>query len=390
MKPLTKWLAVLGVLALLVFTGFRVQQARTKRALANAPPPTEVLPVQVTQVQRRDVVERLSMTGVIRPHNEVDVFPRVPGRVQEVLVKVGDKVKQGQTLAVIEHREIALQNLQAQSQMEALTASLESARSNFETTRLQYERYQALRKQNAISQADFERIEAGYQAAAAGVRAAEAQNRAAKASHDLAGEALRNSRIVAPIAGSVTRRTANLGTQVSPMQPIFQIQDVATLKLDGSVSAGEYSRLQVSQPASVTVDELPRKSFVGKLATLSPTLDPMTRRAAVEVEIENSEGALLPNMFANATLVTGKREGALVIPANAVVALPGRKVVYVVRNGKAAAVSPVLGGADGDLVVVESGLSEGDQVVTKGHEALSDGAAVKVVSEPDAQAEARR
>lgn len=374
------WRAIVlgGGLALAALFGVRVFGAVQQKQSAKTVEVNEV-PVAVVAASRRDVVERVFSTGVIRPRNEVNIFTKLPGTVERVLVKVGDSVSAGQELARVEHRTVALQGQQTEAQARAARAGLAQARTQLQSARTQYERFQKLRADNAVPQAEFERVEAGYHGALSAVEAAESQLAMVTAATGLAAESLKNSRVVSPISGTVTRRDANVGTLATPAQPLFQVQDVSALKVDGSVTGSDYQRIRVGQQAVVSVDDIPGRTFPGKVLTVSPTLDPQTRRAAVEIEVDNPEHRLLPNMFAQVEIHTGKREGVLTIPASAVVALPGTKVVYVARAGKAEEVRPTLGPAEGEVVVVEKGLAEGDPVITEGQTTVTDGTAIKVV-----------
>src|SRR5207248_6623405 len=129
---------------------------------------------------------------------------------------------------------------------------------------------------------------------------AEAQVAQAEAAAGLAAQQLENSRIESPISGTVIRRPVNVGAFVGPQTVAFTLQDVAALKLESSVDAAGFARLVKGAEAEVVIDSLPGETFKGKVTLLSPSLDAQTRRASVELEIDNSSGRLLPNMFARA------------------------------------------------------------------------------------------
>jgi RND family efflux transporter MFP subunit len=209
---------------------------------------------------------------------------------------------------------------------------------------------------------------------------AKAQLAQAEAAAGLARQQLANARIVAPFAGTITRRPVDVGAQVTLSTVLFALQDVAALKLETSVDAAAFVRLARGQAAEVTVDALPGELFAGKVSLLSPALDPQTRRAGVEVEIDNARGRLLPNMFAHAALTVGVVRNALVVPREALHEAAGGVVAYRVRGGRAEVVQPRLGPSDGPRVVVTSGLAEGDEVATSGLANLSDGAEVRVAT----------
>ena len=380
MRKVIGWGLVVAVaVGLVVLLAFRIMAAKAARAV-EGPATAAPLPVALEKTARRDLVERVTLTGVIRPLNEVDVMAKVPGRIESVAVKVGDTVKAGTLLAVIEHRMLELQEAQARAAADAAGAALEAAKVGLATAKLSYDRMKALYESKALALAEFEKVDAALKGAESGVRAAEAQLEMSRAAAGLAAEALRNARVVSPIAGTVTKRLVDVGTEAGPGRPLFQVQDVTALKLAGAVTAEEYARLKPEAPVRVTVDDLPGVTFSGKVATMSPTLDPMTRRAAVEIAVDNPEGKLLPNMFAHASVDVGTRSGALCIPAVAVVMQASGAVVFVVKDGKAVALTPRLGAGDGDWVAVESGLDEGESVVVSGQAGLVAGTAVTVTT----------
>jgi len=374
-KIITWGLVIAAGIGLVVLLAVRVMAARAAR-VEEAPADVPAAPVSVAAAAKRDLAERVLLTGVIRPAVEVDVIAKVPGRIESIAVNVGDKVKAGTLLAVIEHRTLELQAAQAAAATNAATAALESARVGLSTANTSYERMKGLFAEKAIPLAEFEKVEAGVRAAESGVKAAEAQLEMAKAAAGLAGEALRNSRVVSPIAGTVTKRLVDVGVDAAPGRALFQLQDVSALELDGAVTAEDFARLAKDAPVRVTVDDIRGAVFTGHVATLSPTLDPGTRRASIEIAVDNPEGRLLPNMFASAAIDVGLLRGALCIPTAAIVSLPSGAVVFVVKKDKAVMVKPVLGAGDGEWTAVESGLEEGDRVIVTGHAGLADGAKV--------------
>jgi RND family efflux transporter MFP subunit len=366
------------VAALGIGVGVRVILAASGRSDDAEAAVAATISVSVEVAARRDLVEQVELTGTVRPSNEVDVFTKVPGRVEQVLVEVGDHVVAGQVLAVIEHHEIALQGQQVRAQASGAAAALEQAMTNRDNAQLQAERARVLRRENVVTQADLDRLEAALRAAEAAVRVAEAQVGATRAAVALAGQSLDNASVTTPIAGTVTRRNVGVGFQATQAQPLFRVQDVGSLKVAGSVTAMDFVRLRAGQAVAITVDELPDRSFAGRVATLSPSLDPQTRRAAVEVAIDNPEGALLPNMFARVRVDVGRREGVVTVPREAVVSTTEGRFAFVVREGRAARVALPREAGDGEHVPAGPPVSEGDLVVVSGQAGLTDGAAVRV------------
>ena len=368
----SRFVLLLVAVALVAGIGYRVRQARSANK-AGEERPAEGALVRAAKVSRAEVIERISLTGSVRPRNEVDVFAKVAGRIESVSAQVGDKVKAGQTLAVIEHKEIGWQAKSAQAALAVTKANLEGAKLN-------YDRTEALFKGGASTQAQLD-------GAKVQLALAEAQAAQAEAAAGLAQQQLDNSRVESPITGTVTRRPVNLGNQVGPAAPLFTVQDVATLKLESSVDAAAFGRLSKGAEARVTVDAFPDQVFAGKVTLLSPSLDAGSRRAAVELEIDNSSGRLLPNMFAHAEIAVGRLPSALVIPREAVAEAAGGSQVFRIKDGKVQAVHAKLGPADGQKIAVLDGLAEGDDVAVSGVGGLTDGVAVRVGQE-NAQATA--
>jgi membrane fusion protein, multidrug efflux system len=365
--------AALAAAALVALVAVRVAAVR-RAAVKPQETPSEAALVTSARVARADVPDRIALTGTVRPRNEVDVLSKVTGRIESVHAQVGQRVKAGQLLAVVEHEEIGWQ-------AKAAEAAVQVARASMDGARLDWARTEQLAKGGSASPAQLDSARVRRELA-------EAQLAQAEAAAGLARQQLANSRVVTPVAGTVVRRPVDVGAQVTLTTVLFTVQDVATLKLETSVDAAAFVRLARGKPAQVTVDALPGELFPGKVSLLSPALDSQSRRAAIEVEIDNAAGRLLPNMFAHAELTVGVVKGALVVPRAALYEAAGGVTVYRLRGGRAEAVQPPLGPSDGARVVVLSGLAEDDEVATSGLAALSDGAAVAVAS-PTAGARAQ-
>jgi len=369
---------VVGVAA--VFS-IRVGQARGTRAASGVTQPAAVPTVTALPAQRRDIVDNVSITGTIRASGEVDVFTKLPGRVERVAVKVGDKVKAGQLLAVIEHRELELQTRQSAAQLGVTNAGVEQARLNLESAEKQYTRMKTLAAQGGLTEAELERLANAHRGAQMGVRSAEAQRALSEAASGIVQAQLDNSRVTSPIAGVVVARHVQLGSQANPAQPLFKVQALDDLKLEGSVTAAEFHLLHLGQAVHVRVDELPDQEFAGRVMTLSPSLDASTRRAPIEIQVTNVSGKLLANMFARGSIEIGRREGVLSVTSDAVLTDGAGPLVYVVRDGKAEQVRPQVEPSDGEFTAVRSGLTEKDLVIVAGHTQVTPGGAVQLSAE---------
>lgn len=370
---------VLGSVAVAVLGGFlalvasRVGDAKQAAQAGVAPPAPRVRAARVT---RADVAQHVAATGTIRARNEVEVHPEATGRIEAIHAKVGDRVRAGQVLAVIDHDALAWQ-------AKAADAALAVARANLEGAKLEWARTEALRSGDAIAQAQVD-------GAKVKLALAEAQVAQAAAAAGLAHEGVANARVVTPIAGTVTRRPVDVGARVEPGSVVFTVHDLSALKLVTAVEAADWARLAKGGAATITVDALPGETFAATVTLLAPALDSVTRRAEVELEVDRGGGRLIPGLFAHAAIVAGGVKDAVVVPREAVVDAPGGAVVWRLRGGKAEALRPRLGASDGRHVVVLEGLAEGDVVVTGGQGSLVQGGAAEAVLDAPLQAAARQ
>jgi RND family efflux transporter MFP subunit len=327
----------------------------------------------------QDVVR---FSGVVRPRNEVEVSAKVGGRVEEFSAELGQEVKRGQVLAVIEHVELGLQSEQAKAQVEVAQAQVLGAEVQLKAAITQQQRIATLQTGGAVAQSQRDQAELALRSAQASLQAAQAHVKLAQAASGLATRAVRNSFVTSPIAGVVVRKNVSLGVQVNPGQPLLQVQDVAQLKVRGTVNARDFLRIAIGQSVDIVVDEYSAEPIKGRIESASPALDPATRRAAIEVAIDNPERRLLSNSFANATIKVGEHKSVLSVPASSVVTLPTGRFLYVLRGDRAKALAiPTDVAADGERISVEGTLSDSDLVVTQGQASLTDGQTVQVRQE---------
>ncbi|HEY4220406.1 MAG TPA: efflux RND transporter periplasmic adaptor subunit [Myxococcota bacterium] len=380
MKKIAIVVGVLLVLGFVAIAVVRVKSSIERNSTAANPGSDKPPSVSVVAAERKTLPLVVSITGTVRAQNEAVVFTKMAGRITHINVEVGQMVKAGDTLAYLEANDLGWRVKQQEAQLKVAQAGLENAKVNQKTATSAWDRAQGLHSKKAMSEAEFEQSEAQFHLSAVGVQAAEAQVALADAALGSANQALSDSRLTTPIAGVVSKKNVDVGSQANPGQPAFVVQDQSMLKVQGSVPASDVVRLKKGMPVRITVDEMPGKSVDGQLASISPSLDGETRRALVEVTLKPVEG-LLPYMFGHADIDFGTQDGVLVVPASAVVATAEGSVVYAVREGKAVLLKPKLGGRVDDDIVVEDGVKPGDKVIVSGDSGLRDGVRVAVAGE---------
>jgi RND family efflux transporter MFP subunit len=371
-------IVVVVAAVLAVAFALRISEAKKKTEAAKAQVEKVVIAtVRTVAAEKKDLPQVVQITGSVKAHNEVQVLPKMPGRVTRVAVDVGSVVRAGDVLATTESVDMALRVKQAEAQVQATKAGLEQAKLQQANAARGFERAKALREKGAMTQLDYEQSEMGASLSAVGVQAAEAQVALASANLEMAQKALDDTRVTTPIGGVVTKKNVNTGAMANPAMPAFAVQDQSSLKLEGSVPATYVPLVKAGMKVVVQIDELPGKTFEGTVTRIAPSLEAETRRGGVEVALTKGEG-VLPYMFARAEIAFGSTADVVVVPASAVLSVGGDPAVYVVRDGKASLVRPKLGVRHDDEVVVDEGIAVGDAVIVSGAAGVKDGAPVTV------------
>ena len=173
--------------------------------------------------------------------------------------------------------------------------------------------------------------------------------------------------------GFVSQRLVDPGAFVSQNAPIVDVVDITTVRLVANIVEKDLKELQSGDGTKVEVDAYPGEEFMGRIARVSPVLDPATRTAPIEIEIPNPGYRLKPGMYARVSILTDTTKDALVVPSDAVVDLGGRRGVFTPLNESAVFRALQIGTEAGSIVEILGGLAEGDVVVTTGAGALRDG-----------------
>ena len=301
----------------------------------------------------------VEITGTLKPWREAEVNFEAAGRVQDVPVRLGDAVESGDLLATLDASIAGAQVNQASAQVKGAAAQVAMAEDNWKRT-------QALVESKSIPEASLEAAKQQLAAAKAGLEAASATTQLAKVGQGKM--ALR-----APFDGILTRAPASGGFFVNPGMPgqaPFRIEDVSHFRLAGSVSEADFDLVKVGAAVGVLWKE---RVVAGKVSAVVPSLDPMTRRAPVEIEVPNDpKNPILGYGFVHVKIDGPAEVDALEVPITAKRAGSQDEVV-VVSGGKAKTVRVVHDTkADGSWLV-RSGLQAGDVLLLNAPPELKDG-----------------
>jgi RND family efflux transporter MFP subunit len=323
--------------------------------------------VVVAKVEVRDVAVEVHAPVELRPLAQAEVGSKTLGVLDAVLVDRGDRVKRGQLLALVRPSDLPDQLVAARGTLAQIQASASLARKNFE-------RSSQLAPGGVVSQQELQQSQAA-------LATAEAQEAAAKAQVAAFATRLGETRIESPLDGVVTVRRLDPGALVGPTAAgtIITVARVDTLRVFVTVNEREVYLVKVGQEAHVEVDALAGKSIKGTVSRLAPTLDPGTRTLDVEVQIDNAAGELRPGMFGRGSIVVANHPAAPVLPTSAVQVSAGKRWAFVLEGDKVERREVTIGVDEGNWLEITKGVAAGEEVVTTGIDAVSDGTVVRAV-----------
>lgn len=310
------------------------------------------------------------LPGSLDPYNRAAINARVSGYVREWRADIGDRVRRGQTLAILDAPELDQQLAQARAAYRTATADRRLA----ETTAT---RWDGLFKKDAVSRQETDEKQGQFASADARAQAAQADVGRLSA---LSGF----TRLTAPFDGVVTSRSAQLGALVSGTtpgaEPLFTIADVSRLRLYVRVPQAVSGQLAQGTRATFTVPERPGETYEASLSRLADAVDRQSGTMLVEFLVDNRNGRLRPGAYAEVHIALPGGEGTLQIPASAMILGSQGAQVAVVDGSGVVALRPVTLGRDlGPTIEILNGLKRTDRVVQTPPDALAAGDRVRVV-----------
>lgn len=313
------------------------------------------IPVEVVEVHRGDVTAFYATTATLEADREARVVPRLGGNIVELLAEEGDVVTEGQVLARIENQRYRLE--------------LERSEAQFRRLQQDFNRSREMHQRNLISTEAFERAKFEFEAQ--------------EAAYNLARLDLSYTDIRAPIAGVISERMIRVGNMVNTQEPVFVVTAMDVLLATLHVPERELARLAVDQSAAIAVDALGGRPFEGRIARISPVVDPDTGTFRVTIEVSGEDGLLKPGMFGRVSIVYDRRVDSLLVPVEAVITEDTRSSVFVIIDGKAQRRAVTIGYRNNGHVEITSGVEEGERVVVTGQASLRNDARVTVIGDPE-------
>ena len=300
--------------------------------------------VKLASVESRAVPQIQEYTATVEAEVTNNIAPSVSVRIDKILVEIGDRVKKGQTLVLMDEANLKQLSLQ------------------LENKRLEFQRIDELYKVGGVSKSDWDAMKMAYD-----VQKTAFQN------------LLENTSLISPIDGIVTARNYDNGDMYIGVTPVLVVEQIAPVKLMINVSEKYYTQVKKGEPVSIKLDVYGEEEFEGKVSLVYPTINPSTRTFQVEVSLTNKDYRVRPGMFARATLNYGNVNN-VVVPDLAIVKQSGSgdRYVYVYKDGKVSYNKVDLGRRLGTEYELKSGVPDNSQVVIAGQSRLLNGIEVKV------------
>jgi len=380
----------------------------------------EAILVEIVPVRQGNISKEIRFTGSIEASTEVKVFPKITATIEAMNVELGEPVKKGDFIALLESEESRAQVAQAEAALQVMRARwaqmevgarseeialaedlVAKAKANLKNAEDNYKRLKALFNRGVIAKREFDSAELAYTVAKADFNSAQeqldmllegatkedrqalwAQVRQAEAALDLARIHLSHTRITSPIDGTISQRFLDPGNLAVPAQPIVTIVQMDSLK---SMVPGTEAQLMVAA--------YPDQVFHGTIDKVSPTLNPETRLFSAEIKVLNEKRLLRPGMFTTVMLSVDPHLNALLVPKEAVLyteeyvensessqmGVNQINYLFVVKDERAYRRNVWLGHESGLIVEVREGVEMGENVVIRGLHQLNDGDRITVV-----------
>lgn len=366
-------IATIVVLVLLALGAARtvISRMQNASALESGTRERSELYVKTTQVRRAGEGQTLSLPGTLQGFMQSPVAARSGGYLRRWTRDIGARVGKGELLAEIDTPELDQQLSQAMAARQQTAASLELARTTAE-------RWEALRKRDAVSQQELEERRSGFVQARANVAAADAN---VERLRELQGF----KRVVAPFAGVITKRNVDVGDLIDGSgKPLFLLSQTDPLRLYINVPQSYSQLVRTGQPAVVTQAELRGRSFQGQVVRTAGSIDSANRTMQVEIGLPNKDGVLLPGAFVQVELALAPSQ-AMQVSSNALLFRGDGTRVAVLDTSGTVHLQPVrLGRNYGDSVEVLQGLTGNERLVLNPSDSLAEGDKVRVAADAPA------
>jgi RND family efflux transporter MFP subunit len=355
---------------------------------------TEVPIVQVPVAIARTTSQPLSYeaVGTVQPVTTSTLSSKLMGTVKEIRVQEGDRVKQGETLVIIDKRQVTAQLRQAQAVLDearraegAAVSARDAAVAGAQLARATYERYLRLIKEDSASRQEFDEVEARHRQAQASLKQAEQMLAAARyrvqqteAAVSAAGVSSDDAAILAPYDGVVTAKMSDVGDLATPGTPFLTLESTGGYRVDVVLPEVYFSTVRLNQTVMISIPALGDQLLEGSVETIVPAADQGSRSFLVKIQLPADE-AIRSGMFARVVFNTGEQR-MMLIPVCALVPQGQLTGIFIVDDSQVTRFRLIRTGRRfDDTVEIITGLDDGQRFVVKPPPTLVDGARVEAI-----------
>ena len=411
-----KFLVALAIIVVIAVIGYLITGSPARQAVqvVDQEPMTSRPVVEVVEVTRGDLKQTTALNITFAPESSVPVIPKVGGTVIQVLVATGDRVPKGKTLFTIDDSQLQVKQaeaayemacanlaqvekgasaeelkqlesgvLQAKASYQNILAECQRMEELFQKEMVPKQKLEAVQLQKEIAATNLTAVEARLSAAQKGasqeqLAVLQAQVKQAEIALEMAKLQLSYTKVTAPISGVVAQLTVEVGSMAAPSLASGLVVDDRKMKAKALVPESYVNNLRVGDEVAIEAKASAGSSFTGTITAITPVADQTTRQFPVEFSVANSSKALKAGMMGTVHLTIGEARHQLVIPVGAVLYEGEQAYVYLVEAGYAARRDLQTGLNSGEQVAVLAGLSEGEQVISRGQHRVKNGMLVEV------------
>lgn len=406
-------LVVLTAFILLIATG-----CSTSASNDDITKEEKAVSVSVDSIKKTNIERTQTVVGQAKPIKEVNVIPKLPGKILEVYVSLGEQVKKGQTIFTIDDKEIKLQLAQAEAavnvaktnvkrseggalelQMAQLESALKSTEINLNDSQKLYDDIKILYENGMASKQDLDRAKTGHELAKEQYETAKtaleltgsrinkenteialAQLSQAEAAYKLAKSQLENTIVTSPADGYISALNVTAGEITSGAVPAATLVDISTVIVEVNIAENIVNKVRENDIYPVYIESVQSEPFSGEVISISPNVNPMTQSYLTRIEVPNEDKYIKGGMSAKVEIIVDTRENVVAVPIESVISDSGKSFIYLIEGDKALKKEVSTGISNEEFIEVTGDIKEGDKVVVKGQNFLSDNSKVIVTS----------
>jgi RND family efflux transporter MFP subunit len=339
--------------------------------------------VEVEAIRKATIRDSGNFTGTLAPKSQYVVAPKISGRLERLLVNIGDRVNRNQLIAVLDDEEHGQQVRQAEADLLVAQANLEESKSSMDMAKRELERVEELHKRGISADSELDAAKGNEATQEARYKVAQAQVANREAALEAAKVRLSYTKITASWEeGANTRvvgeRFVHQGAMLTPNAQILSILEIDPLLAIIHITDKDYFRLKTGQIALISTDAFLDQTATGEIVRIAPLLKETSREARVEIEFSNPEGLFKPGMFINVQIEFTTHEQATVVPVSAVVRRDNRQGVFLadMENSVALFVPVKVGISTSELAEIVEPTDFSGYVVSLGQHLLADGSTI--------------